>query len=252
MRARAKHARAVWDLIGNRPITTPVSNNGLVNDAGAVTDAQAALALPQLSGDWKFEFQYSPSSVGPVQAGVFYSFGSEVNDRQEMRLGDVYVVPSANNKTWTSVDIMDPIDNIADPVANAVATAFKNAATYPVFTVVSRRELHLILAEAALRTADTATFATQINAVRALGPGALTPWNPASPQVPALTLLTYERQVNLFLQGRRLADHYRFGIPSPRWQPSSEAVTQPGRFLPITARECLSNTFIGAANCREG
>ena len=248
MRARARHARAVWDLIGNRPVTLPLANGGLVNDADAVADAQAALA--SASGDWKLTFTYSPSSVsiGPDQPGVFYSMGGEVNDRQEMRLGDPYVYPSASNKTWDSTRIRDPITGARDPVLQAAATAFKTAATYPAFTVVSRRELHLILAEAALAAGDTATFATQINALRGLN--SLAAWNPSAPQIRADSLLWYERQVNLFLQGRRLADHYRSGSQSPRWQPTSEAVMQPGRFLPITARECLSNEFIGAANCR--
>jgi hypothetical protein len=251
MRARAKHARAVWDLIGNRPITVPVPNNGLVNDPGAVADALAALALPQLSGDWKFQFTYGPSTVtiGPTQPGVFYSMGGEVNDRQEMRLGDVYVYASASNKSWDSTRIRDPITGAPDPVVQATATAFKAAATFSAYTVVSRRELHLIVAEAALAAGDTATFATQINALRALN--ALTPWNQGAPQIRADSLLQYERQVNLFLQGRRLADHYRFGTRSPRWQPGSEALTQPGRVLPITAWECLSNEFIGAAKCRQ-
>ena len=54
----------------------------------------------------------------------------------------------------------------------------------------------------------------------------------------------------MFLQGRRLADMYRFGITDTKWVPTSEAVTQPGRFLPLTARECLANPLIGSANCR--
>jgi len=59
--------------------------------------------------------------------------------------------------------------------------------------------------------------------------------------VTALDLLKYERQVNLFLQGRRLSDEYRFGIPADIWQPGQEALTLPGTFLPITNSERLAN-----------
>ena len=119
---------------------------------------------------------------------------------------------------------------------------------YPTFTALSVREARLIVAEGALAAGDTTTFATQINTLRALN--TLPAWNQATPQIRADSLLWYERQVNLYLQGRRLADMYRFGIRAAKWQLSSEAVTQPGRFLPITARECLSNPLIGGAACR--
>jgi hypothetical protein len=48
--------------------------------------------------------------------------------------------------------------------------------------------------------------------------------------------------VNLFLQGRRLADHYRFDDPSPEWNP--EAKSDDGTFLPIAITEVRSNPNI--------
>jgi hypothetical protein len=246
LRARAKHARAVWDMLGPVPdAPASITNGGLVNDAGAVADAQAAiaqaLALSTAGPDWKFQFGYSATSVtGDI--------GPWVNDRSEMRLGDAYVFASASNKTWDSTRINDPISGARDPVLDATARAFKAAATYPSFTVISTRELRLMLAEARLAAGDTASYAVEINALRALN--TLPPWNPTAPQIRADSLLWFERQVNLFLQGRRLTDMYRFGIQSAKWQAGSEALTQPGRMLPITARECLSNPLIGTANCR--
>jgi hypothetical protein len=240
MRARAKHARAVWDMIGPVPdAPAAITNGGLVNDAGAAADAQAALT--QATGDWKLQFGYSPTTVTG-------DFGPWVNDRTEMRLGDTYVFASANNKTWDSTRLKDPITGARDPVLDATARAFKTGAAYPSFTVVSVREMLLILAETGLASGDTTTFATQINALRAMN--SLPAWNAATPQIRADSLLWYERQSNLFLQGRRLADMYRFGIRAVKWQPASEAVMQPGRFLPITARECLSNPLIGSSQCR--
>jgi hypothetical protein len=264
MRARAKHARAVWNMIGPVPAApAAITNGGLVNDAGAVADAQAAisqaLAVSGAGADWKFQFTYSPTTVTG-------DFGPWINDRTEMRLGDAYVFASANNKTWDSTRIMDPfakdtvitiVDSVTrdtvirpkrDPVLDATARVFKAGAAYPSFTAVSVREMRLILAEGRLAVGDTAGFATEVNALRSLN--GLAAWNPAAPQIRADSLLWYERQVNLFLQGRRLADMYRFGIRAAKWQPTSEAVTQPGRFLPITARECLSNPLIGPSQCR--
>jgi len=241
MRARAKHARAVWNMIGPVPdAPATITNNGMVNDAGAVADANQAIAL-LTSPDWMYNFTYSPTTVGG-------DFGAWVNNRQEMRLGDVYVYGSASDKTWDSTRIVDPITGARDPVLLATATTFKTAASYPVFTVVSARELRLIVAEGALLAGDTATFGTQINAIRGLN--SLATWTQTAPQLPALDLLKYERQVNLYLQGRRLADQYRFGIVASKWQPGSEALTEPGRMLPITAAECLSNPLIGGANCQ--
>ena len=249
LRARAKHARAVWDMIGSVP-TSPatITNQGLVGDAGALADAQLAIGLLS-SPDWKFDFRYSATTVGG-------DFGGWVNDRQEMRLGDTYVFASANNKSWSGIRMTDPLSGLPDPALQATADSFKAKAAYPNFTALSARELHLIVAEVRLAQADTAAFTSAINAVRVLNFGSSFQYDPANVAHPRpRDMLIYERQVNLFLQGRRLADMYRFGVDytvtaGGKWQASSEAVTQPGRFLPLTARECLSNPLIGGANCR--
>ena len=120
--------------------------------------------------------------------------------------------------------------------------------------------MRLIIAENELATnGGTPAFATQINAIRTVdGFTGANLWNQAAPQVPALTILEHERRISLFMQGRRLADHYRFatgpggnnpGAWPSRWLPSSDAYTKPGTLLPIAASECLSNPNIGAANC---
>jgi len=249
LRARAKHARAVWDMIGSVP-TNPatITNQGLVSDAGALTDAQLALSLLS-SPDWRFDFRYSATTVGG-------DFGAWVNDRAEMRLGDVYVYASANNKSWSAIRLTDPLAGIPDPVLQVTADSFMTKATYPNFTALSARELHLLVAEIRLAQGDTVGFTSAINAVRALNFGTSFRYDPANVAHPRpRDMLIYERQVNLYLQGRRLADMYRFGVnytaaAGGKWQPTSEAVTQPGRFLPLTARECLSNPLIGGANCR--
>ena len=115
--------------------------------------------------------------------------------------------------------------------------------------MVSARELYLILAEAGLAAGDTLSatgqFAVNINAVRALN--GLTAYDPANAAHPRpLAMLTYERKANLFLQGRRLHDLYRFGARADQWQtttPVAEAVSAPGTFFPITQIELLANPY---------
>ena len=105
--------------------------------------------------------------------------------------------------------------------------------------------MHLIIAEAALAQGDdggSGDFAAHVNAVRALdglsdytGPG----------QIDPVTLLEHERRVNLYLQVRRLADHYRFGSPSSNWLSNTAAFRTPGTFFPISISEIRSNPNVG-------
>jgi len=62
-----------------------------------------------------------------------------------------------------------------------------------------------------------------------------------SGQIPASDVLQHERRANLFLQYKRLQDHYRFGMPSSNWLAGSPAMTTPGTMLPITRIEILAN-----------
>jgi hypothetical protein len=107
-------------------------------------------------------------------------------------------------------------------------------------TIVSAREMYLILAEVALAQGNTAAFTTNINAIRAFNQG-LAPYS----GTPApRDMLIHERLVNLWLQGRRLSDMYRFGIKSQEWAATSIAATTMGCFLPITTTERLSNANV--------
>jgi hypothetical protein len=152
-------------------------------------------------------------------------------------------VPTSDNKKVASIRLLDPIDPRPDPVLRARVAEFVADPQYPPTTIVSARELRLIVAEGAWVTGDLPAAAAQVNAVRALD--ALTPW---SGQLPLIDLLRYERRVNLFLQGRRLADQYRFGISDARWLPASDARRTPGTLLPIPDVERRSNCHI-AGTC---
>lgn len=240
MKARAQFDHAIWNLIGPRPITTGIVS--AADGATAAATANAALALMQAAGspDWTYQFQYGPTLQ-------YSDYGYEINIRQEMRLGHNYVAPDPTAPTWLDkVVLMDPVDSVSDPVINAYQKAFQGDRYYPL-TFLSAREMHLIVAEAALAAADTATFQTEINTVRGMA-GGLSDWTPAS-GISAMAILEHERRVNLYGQGRRLVDEYRFNTPSDDWLPGSEALTVPGRLLPITNVECLSNPNIGAGKC---
>ena len=86
---------------------------------------------------------------------------------------------------------------------------------------------------------NTTEFAAQINALRSLNQ--LPAWTGAAGQPSARDILIHERRVNLYLQGRRLNDMYRFGIVDPSWSPQGEALTCPGAEFPIGDIERQTN-----------
>jgi hypothetical protein len=239
MKAQIAFHAAVWHIL--HPSGAPVSGvpaNPLVNDATANAAAEAFLAMSP-SSDWTYRFTYSSSSVSNNMATV-------TNEDIYTILSPSVAVMDASGKhpkaPWSAVN--DPIDNIPDPSLVDAIQEFTNGAFYSPLTVVSTREMHLILAEAALAQGDMATFNTQINDVRSIY-ASLTPY---SGQIPAQDILIHERRANMFLQGSRLGDLYRFGIKSPDWQSTTAAYTHAGQFLPIAYVEQLSNCHI-AGTC---
>jgi hypothetical protein len=237
IRARAKHAKAVWAVL--KPArATPA--NPLVNNAGANADATAALAV--MTGNYFFKLL-------PVTGGAAgISMASEMNSRQEIRAGDVYVNPADPNRPTTvaagiaGIKLRDPVTGAPDPVlARTIDECCRVASTtLTPFTIISAKEMHLILAEAALATNNLTEFRTRINAVRTLE--ALPAWDGTTPA--ARDMLISARQVNLFLQGRRLHDMYRFGIKDAKWLPSNIAAKK-ACFFPIPAIERRTNPEVG-------
>jgi hypothetical protein len=206
----------------------------------AAADADSAIANAP-SPTYRFQFTYSPATGSNW-------FGSEVNSRQEMRLAPPYVARVGSNK-WGATILLDPIAGTPDPRVDFIQKEFANPPNgvfYVPFTVTSTREMLLIKAEAALSAGNTAGFQTSINALRAFDN--LPPWTGAAGQPTALQMLQHERMANLFLTGRRLADLYRFKLENAQWEPTAQARSG-NWFLPISARECLSNPNIGAAGC---
>jgi hypothetical protein len=233
LRARARFSRAVWRLL--KPArTTPT--NPYVNDAQANADATAALAA--MTSDYFYRMTPTNANTGTN------NIGSEMNSRQEIRAGAEYINPDPTRSNLTplaglaGIKLRDPISNQPDPVlAKAIDACCRVSSTTQIpFTITSAREMQLILAEAAIAQGNTTEARTRINTVRALD--GLPVWDGVTPA--PRDMLLHERRVNLFLQGRRLHDHYRFGIRADRWLPTSVA-SRKACFFPIATIERQSN-----------
>jgi hypothetical protein len=228
MRARAKFDKAVWAKINpsGKAITQP-----LVDDQAAADAAVAALAV--LGADARFRLE--------VQNGMSFGncfFPSCTNSRREIRFHPNIATYNYTTKVLT-VALQDPITKQADPAIAALINEFVTGNLLSPLTVTGSRDMLLIIAEVALAKGNTAEFTTRINTLRALNQ--LPPWTGAAGQPTALEILKHERRVNLYLQGRRLNDMYRFGIVDADWNPQSDAATCAGSMFPINNGERLSN-----------
>lgn len=248
VRARAHHSKAVWEKL-NPPGSTPA--DPLVASTEARDDALQVLSLGGLGGD-EGRFQLTFEGLADVVVGDL-SLALQVNERGELQIGPEYVdVDPDNTSDITAITIADPIDGAPDPVIAWKLAEFHDDPEYDginegrhetndqfaPMTVVSDREMHLILAEHELATnGATQEFEDRINAVRQMD--GLTDYSVGD--LPAEEILEHERRVNLFLMFRRLNDMYRFGSQDPQWGSTSSAFREPGTMLPITITEIRSN-----------
>jgi hypothetical protein len=214
VRARAEYSKGLWEVVNPKG---QVTANGLVSDAEANADATAVLA--RVAPEFQVIMALDTDDIAYAgEASLAYN----INQRGELRVAPTYST------------LQDPLTGAADVRVQQTIADLTEAYVYQDIVVASAREMLLILAEAALAANDIPTFTTRINALRWLD--GLTPW---AGQIPALDMLKHERRANLFLQGRRLADLYRWGESSPEWQtaPPSTAVSERGTFFPVTCIE---------------
>jgi hypothetical protein len=176
LRARAKFAKALWKLL--KPArTTPA--NPLINDPAANADATAALAV--MTTGYRYRVIATTANTGTNNVG------SEMNSRQEIRAGGDYINPDpARNNLQplagtAGIKLKDPVTGQPDVVINkAIDECCRASSTTLIpFTVTSWKEMQLILAEAALASANDAEFKTRINAIRSVD--AITPWDGTTP-----------------------------------------------------------------------
>jgi starch-binding outer membrane protein, SusD/RagB family len=231
MRARARFSKAVWtSLRGGSARAFPT--NPLINDAGATADAVAAAAI--MANAYRFRL----TSTAQNNSGYFNT-GFEMNQRLELRAGSPYV--NGTNTVVTAgldgIKLTDPVSGAKDAtLATAINECCRQSTgQFLAYTLTSAREMYLIQAEAALAANNTAAFTTQINLARAID------GKPAWAGTPsARDILIHERRVGLFLQGRRLHDHYRFNQPADRWLANNAATKRPC-FFPISFDERTQN-----------
>ena len=219
LKARVAHAEGVWGKLN-----PSVNTNAPYVSAGA-TEAAAAAAL--MSADYKWKMNFSASTVSNYMSG-------QINSRQEMDL--LYNAGVANGDTFPN----DIVTGTTDTRMQAEFDLFKNTANgtdYAPITIVSLREMHLIIAESKLAGGDNAGCLAELNAIRAFDNLAAY----ASRQ-DAAAAFKHERRANLFIQGRRLADMYRFGEKSVVWDPVEQSPA--GSFFPITIQEIRANPNI--------
>lgn len=232
LRARARFSKAVWGTL-RTPRGFPTSP--LINDAGANADAAAALVVMSPG------YRYRSTSTAQNNSGYFNT-GFEMNQRLELRAGNEYVNGTATVVTAgiAGIKLNDPVGGAPDAtLAVAINECCRQSSTQFIgYTLTSAREMYLILAEAALATGNTAGFTTNINLARAID------GKPAWAGAPAAqAMLIHERRVGLFLQGRRLHDHFRFSSPADKWL-SQNAVTKRPCFLPISFDERTQNKVL--------
>lgn len=212
IRARAKHAKGVWELL-NPKGSTP--QDPIVRGTGATADAAAALDL--MGDDYKATFDYQSALLTNYMA-------TQVIQRRELTFNE----PFNDLKTGDT-----------DPRVEAIINDFMDTSTYtelyPPFTWLSAREMHLIIAEEAIGGNDVEARA-MMNAVRAMDD--LPEIEPGDDLV---EFIEHERRANLHFQNRRLNDMYRFGSRSDVWLQDEDAVQKPGTLLPIPSNEILAN-----------
>lgn len=224
LRARAKHAKGVWELL-NPKGTTP--SDPVVTGTGASADAMEALAL--MSNDYKATFDYNSAQLTNYLA-------NQVNSRGEISLLPA-TTASRDGVTYEAID--DPKTGTIDPRFEDIRNDFLNTSAYTEnyspLTWLSWREMHLIIAEEYIGV-NNIEARNHINTVRD---------EDGLPNVTVaddlVQFIEHERRANLYLQGRRLNDMYRFGSSSPAWLPGEDAVTTPGTLLPIPSNETLAN-----------
>lgn len=147
----------------------------------------------------------------------------------------------SNFEVITVSDTLVELSRGVDPRVQTTISNFTDVSggtDYAALTIVSAKEMYLILAESEISQGNDAEARELLMQLRAIDE------LETDDELSTENLLKHERQCNLFLQGRRLADMYRFNQQSDHWSDVNDAVTTPGTFFPIPLIEIESNPNI--------
>lgn len=233
MEARIRFSRSLWEKV-HPTNDVQTGEAGLVENAEAASAAREALSM--MDADARFELPI------PTSSSFDNYLVQQINGRQEMRPGDTYVSATEDDNTVDEVTFEDPVDEVVHPFTRQVISSrYSNQGNnFAPITYVSAREMHLIVAEHELASDNPAGFDAAVNALRTIDD--LSSYDgPSAEGVSRIDLLENSRQANLYLQGRRLQDHYRFDDQDGVWISNSDVVQDPGTFFPITATEIRAN-----------
>ncbi len=248
LKARALFSKSLLTRFRPARNQATIASPYLVNDAAVTAAAQAALASMPTN------YKYQMVAIAQNNGGYFNT-GFEINQRLELRIGDEYAnLNAAKTRPLdgvAGVKLLDPVDGTPDKATlKAIDDCCRQTTGQflsPIIT--SKVEMNLILAEAAMVANNTTDFTTNINAARATF--GLAPWAGTPSQ---LAILKHSRRTMLFMQGRRLADHYRFGEKADKWLTTQTAYRK-ACFFPLSYDERLQNPLtpqppvVKAANC---
>ncbi len=233
MLARAAFSKEVHSNIGNA--------GGVVTASMAASHAQDALDIWDATSTW--QLQYSSSTVSN-------EFSWQINGRSELEFGFDPGTQAGDDlpedliDTDLSVNVVDLQGNDmgpADPRLAAIALDFfsnRGGTDYAPVTMVSGAEMYLILAENAYASGNDDDALTYLNMNRT----GMTAYDGSNASV--ADAIVHERRANLYAQGKRLLDMYRFGATSVLWESQYDALGSPGSLFPITIQEIRANEFV--------
>lgn len=216
LRVRAMHSQRVREIIkqGESPASDPFVTSQEVQDA-------AEEAIQEISNDFSWIYDYN-------SANMTNTLHFNVMSRQEFAFTDF---PD------------DPVTEETDTRLLAFQNRYEDSQSFgdtrAPQRVISARMVYLIAAESYMGEDDD-MVRTHLNTIREDIDGL----PPITEDHDLQDALLHERYANLYFQGLRLHDMYRFGDESEFWIDRSHTLQNPGRLLPIPSGEINANPHL--------
>jgi hypothetical protein len=211
------------------------------NDAATLNLATLGRARAELDAGDK-------AAAGADAAKIPAGFTANISTDAGTARRQNYVFLGINQSSWASVDPSFrglTVDGAADPRVAVTSAGRNGTANVPIWTadkytslattipVARYAEAQLIVAESKLANNDIPGAAAAINAARATHPGLATYDPTGQTSADVLAQIQEERRRELFLEGHRMGDVRRYGMP----------------FLPAAGTPFLSGGVYGTQTC---